>query len=459
MKKAAYILVFLIAFGASYFLLPYFKDIENPHNRYVYAAANASIEKTEIDPADNTFVERITTDSGTEEIEYIVLRRPDDFEKYLLNGVVEVYYLEHTNLNYILAADIDFNGKPSARLDVTAREIGKSALATFNGVFNGNGYKIKNVAIKEGIFGTVGTNATVKKLIIDASCSVSNVALTNTNNGLISQVKNYAKVITTAARPSTAVGIAVTNGGTVTLSYNAGTISGTSGIVETNNGTVSVCSNEGTVLGTTSYAGGIVAINNAEITECINSGEVGSKNSAYAGGIVAYSKGGTVKDSDNTDDAVIMGYAAVGGIAGNFYGTIENCKNYGLVKAVQKGDIDSYAGGIAGKADSAVETSLITGCKNTAVIIGQNADGILGNVEDIKDKNLPVKLTSNQNDGRLNGRTEFTLKLDSFLTSYKLVIIAVIAVIVVAAIISIIVDRVNAVKNRRTEIDTMLYNL
>ena len=215
--------------------------------------------------------------------------------------------------------------------------IGSSYYTAFTGIFDGNGFAIKNLQIKitsdttvyAGLFGY--NKGTVKNLgMVDGSVSATLSASGDTSASVC------------------AGGIAGINFyGTITNCYNTGSVSAhttgrsyydfvqAGGIAGDNSfGTITNCYNTGSVSATATsydvsvYAGGITGDNFGAITDCYNTGNVTA-----------------------TADSGSIFFAYAGGIAGdNSYGTITNCYNTGSVSATATAyNVSVYAGGIAGK--------------------------------------------------------------------------------------------------------------
>ncbi|MDR3262894.1 MAG: hypothetical protein LBT30_01120 [Clostridiales bacterium] len=441
MKKLIYALIFVIAFGTSYLLLPYFRNIDNPRLRYVYAITDASTSHISI-PSDATYY--YDAENG---INYRIIRASslDDttiFTKVMggIGSATVVGYEFVAGRDYILASDISFLGK-ALRSTTVGLAVGR--------VFNGNGYKITNAAITggNGIF-TVNKGK-IKNLVIDATCTASGSVITANNEGLIESVVNNANVTASTTASSVNGGLAALNSGTIRDCVNHGDTTGQGGIVGFNlaEGKIENSINNGVVGTSRLYAGGIAGRNEGTITGCENYGDVSGK-APYAGGIAGISIG-TVSASEN--NASVIGESAAGGIAGVFKGLIQDSNNYRLVKATGTSGI---AGGIAGRTDSGAtaENTTISGCKNNAVVIGNTSNGILGNKSDDK-----ATITDTKNYGRLNGKTELTLKIDAVLAQFKVIILGVVGALLIFAFISMIVDRVKIINNRRREIESVLY--
>lgn len=278
----------------------------------------------------------------------------------------------------VLDADIDLAGVEL----VTAED--------FYGVFDGQGYSIKNWNTTRGLF--ILNHGTVKNIVIDSTCTLTaptdgnNVSLIVEDNeepGIVEGCVNNGKVIVTDV---SAVGRRI--GGVVGVSYgtvrnciNNGDIEVTSAAVNNNqqvggvvgycnpnagskealgtaflancinNGNVTVvfpCQPKkamvGGVLGGTQNAASTTAAHLGTIKNCINNGDVkyrfevlNTGTYGNVGGVVGYAQAdliecnnyGRVEYSTPTDPANAGTRAAAGGVAGcNLFG-IENCNNYG----------------------------------------------------------------------------------------------------------------------------------
>ena len=312
---------------------------------------------------------------------------PND-SKYKLPDLNDKGVYEITN-EYQLALIADMpNGKyiQSDNIDLSGyewRPIGNSS-NKFNGTFDSQEYTISNLSVNinsksgnvySGLFGHLGSNATVKNLkMINSEIS------TNSES-------SYAY----------SGGIAGLNEGTITNCYNSGDVTANSessyaysgGIAGLNEGTITNCYNSGDVTATANkYAlsGGIAGSNGASgdntgtITNCYNSGDVtaNSNSKAYSGGIAGRNFG-TIQNCYNS--GVVIGTTHSGGIAGYNYGTITNCYNTGAVSVTANGYV--YSGGIAGYNST---NGTITNCYNSGdVARSSNSGGIAGrNLETIE---------------------------------------------------------------------------
>ena len=164
-------------------------------------------------------------------------------------------------------------------------------------------------------------------------------------------------------------------GGTVTDSYNTGTVSGhcdVGGVVGRNAGTGTVVKysyNTGSVKGTgtsSSCVGGVVGDNNGTVSNSYNTGSVSG--SSCIGGVAGDNgHGGTVSNSYNIGS--VSGSSCVGGVAGDNNGTVSNSYNAGNMRGSNK------VGGVVGDNCGTVEYSYNIGSVSGA---GYSVGGVVG---------------------------------------------------------------------------------
>ena len=248
--------------------------------------------------------------------------------------------------NYILMNDIVFEEADFEKGgDFYNGGKGWSPIGTgsteFTGIFDGNGYKIKNLYInspEQGYIGLFGylNDATIKNLTL--------------------------------------------NNADITGCWSTG---GVAGFVY---GVVSNCNVDGSITSESHYIGGIVgsSFSSSTIANCNFNGSVTGGD--YAGGIVGYTVNSiTVKDCNV--QGKISGNKYVGGIVGNqqagghyssskYKNYINNCNNAANISAV------SYAGGIVGysESDNYYCSSFIQYCSNSGNVSATEsiAGGIAG---------------------------------------------------------------------------------
>ena len=279
--------------------------------------------------------------------------------KTVPDGYTEISSVEELNavrdnLNgkYILMNDVDLSSvtdwKPIGNKDVP-----------FTGVFNGNGYSVKNLSVTEAANKSIGLFGEIK------DATVANVYIDNINVkinypyqvtyciGAVAGVVNSSNVLNCSASGS----IDVTAGGTFCVGGIVGYISEGNSLIanclnNTNIQAEGVISDDGFGLGSVIYAhiGGVSGIvyNGNTISRCINNGNIGVTplNSVYAGGICGSALyNAPVTDCANSGDISVNGIATAGGICGQS-NTIANCYNTGTISVDNENK--SKLGGIAG---------------------------------------------------------------------------------------------------------------
>lgn len=194
----------------------------------------------------------------------------------------------------------------------------------FNGYFDGNGKTLSRLIVdrtdasNNGLFGELGSSATVKGLHLDTSCKISVTvsssfsgsvfagAIAGVSHGSIYQCSNSAPVKVSAEGNSEGFGISYYSGGLVGQSY---------GSLEEcyNRGKIS-CIQPENIYNSTTYAGGITGAQfNTPIRSCYNAGDVVSQ-PAYAGGIAGQ---GTTRITNSYNIGVISSsWNISGGISG-----------------------------------------------------------------------------------------------------------------------------------------------
>ena len=170
------------------------------------------------------------------------------------------------------------------------------AIVTFEGVFDGNGFSLKNWKAQNGLFHEILDGGVVRNLIIDKSCSMK----------------------------------AQNKDGEFFLGW----------IADINNGTVENCENYGSLNHKSSYSGcnifvgGLVGSNRYVVISCKNYGKISSRCSGSIGGNEVIHLGGIVGGCYNT---IVPG------------ATIARCQNFGEVS--YNGDVPiSRVAGIVGEA-------------------------------------------------------------------------------------------------------------
>ena len=209
----------------------------------------------------------------------------------------------------------------------------------YNGIFDGNGYCIRDMEIDDGgsgksylaLFGNIGANGVVKNLSIE-HCTVT-AGGTTVGGDYIG-------------------GIAALNYGTITNCYVEGTINGRdsrSGVLcaENNGGNIESCYSTGTVTGLR-HVGGLCGYNNdGTIRDCYSSADV-------TGPVDSFSLGGLCGENGNGGNITqcyasgkITGEDYMGGFCGKNYNssTIRDCYAIGDVNGITA---SSAIGGFCG---------------------------------------------------------------------------------------------------------------
>ena len=218
---------------------------------------------------------------------------------------------KHMNKHFILMKDIDLRGVE----DFKPIAIGSGVtrfFTRFEGVFDGNGKKIKNLRIRRpgryatdavGFFGVIGVNGVVKKVGLEDVDIVG---------------KNFLG------------GIVGYNFGRIESSYVTGKVGGelvVGGVVGFNKGKVEGSYMRGDVLGKDIQVGGLVGHNIGRIGNSYAAGTVTGNN--VVGGLVGINNQGRVGNSYAT--VTVTGNNGVGGLVGKNLGVIRNSYTAGTV--------------------------------------------------------------------------------------------------------------------------------
>ncbi|MHC4584975.1 MAG: hypothetical protein ACYS3N_10615, partial [Planctomycetota bacterium] len=254
---------------------------------------------------------------------------------------------EDYDKHFILIADIDLDPNLPGRKafdraviapDVNSVEDGFQG-TPFTGVFDGRNYLITNLTIEGGSYlGLFGKLGDVGKL--DEGAEILNLGLSAIS---VNGVGMYIS------------GLVGHNHGSITKSYNIGTVNGVQGVgglVGFNTGRITASYSIGTITGDLEI-GGLVGENWGSITASYSTGEV--RGDVDTGGLVGENKG-PIDKSYST--CVVIGNLVVGGLVGdnkndaqhevarwpygNFAGTIDNCYSTGPVTG------NDYVGGLVG---------------------------------------------------------------------------------------------------------------
>ncbi len=223
---------------------------------------------------------------------------------------------------FVLANDIDL-----ADIDWTPAG---NAEAPFKGTFDGNGYTISNLTVKNHDYASFISHA-------DASSIIRNVYFENLS---LTSTKHAAGVVCVAAEGITIENVIV-SGEIEAPSYAGGILHNAA------NAVLKSCVNFATINAT--RAAGIASwvTSNASIQDCVNYGTV--YGSAGASGI-AHGFAGSVKNCVNYGKITSDGIEPAAGIAGvqKAASTYEYCTNYGAVTSTPD-NANSSAAGILGQ--------------------------------------------------------------------------------------------------------------
>ena len=228
------------------------------------------------------------------------------------------------------------------------KPIGETTDKAFSGVFNGNGFEIKNLYIKTS-YAALFTN------VVDGE--ILNLKLTNaniTNSGCGAGFAYYATnskinncgidgIVKSSSNATTAGFVYTANNCEIKDCYNNADIRGvcTAGISSyAYDSIIENCYNTGEINGR-GCSGGVVGYGtNLNMENCYNTGNVIDA-FAPAGGLIYSVSSCNITNSYNTGD--VSGYSGAGGIAQNISNsTLEKCYNEGYINS-----LNSSAAGIA----------------------------------------------------------------------------------------------------------------
>ncbi len=317
-----------------------------------------SAEDASVDVWDGTSVSTELSGSGTSADPYLIQSGAD--LKLWSNkaaggkGYVGEYFL--------LTNDIDLGGK-------------NLVIATFSGIFDGNGYEIKGIQI---VYNTLNDVGFFRRL----GGTVKNLTLTGSVWGK-QNVGGFA-------------GIILSTGATISNCVSNMTVKGESAVAgifgnayHTNAVTLNIfsCVNNGTVTSTTTnrantagivgYVGSMATVN---VYYSQNNGDITNTAVPDVAGIVGKSAG-TVNAKYCVNTGKITGASCVGGILGynetaTAKATIDHCVNYGQIVTSRTGGATTSIGAILGLFYTNVSNTTVTNsyyCKDD-VVIGTAAD-------------------------------------------------------------------------------------
>jgi hypothetical protein len=292
--------------------------------------------------------------------------------------------------------DLDFSGKTFATVDDGTHK--------YAGVWNGNGYMMKNVtSVNVPMFYTPA-GAKLNDIIIDGSCSFSKTTAYAGHWGIIARTLEPGEMNRCEVHCD------------YSFDYKASSAVGYGGLVGRTTGSISNCKMYGDFIYTRTtdaketapiYAGGVVGfVNGGSASGCEMHGNVlfnlpdeaycpvcETTNKYYCiGGVVGYDSGtATVEDCSMYGNLTYKDHvwnAFVGGVIGNHEGTlVNNCTMNGDLTAVQQYSTVSYerlfVGGVLGRSTSKVTNCTSTSGKSLAIgssVNAINAGGVVGSL-------------------------------------------------------------------------------
>ncbi|MGN1097211.1 MAG: GLUG motif-containing protein, partial [Christensenellales bacterium] len=364
--------------------------------------------------------------------------------------VSAVWEKTYKNYNYVTVASdiksIDKNANYYFLNDIDMWGVEFNAVSEFNGIIEGNGFKINNFTISgdNGYTGFIGiNNGTIKNLTIQAdinyTSSKENIycgIIAAVNKGTISgcatngeiNVEMKGNAVFVSEYNGYVGGVVGTNdGGTITDCKTLANVYVTTNNVRINpyaggfaganlKGTISNSSANSYVKSVItnavsvckSYAGGFTALNKGVINGCSAKAYDKTSASDFVGGFAAVNEG-SVKKSFSTGK--ISGKDNVGGLIGHNSGTVVNC--YSQVTVSGKEKVGGLVGYNSGKISYAYASGNASGEKSIGGLVGENAKGASivkafakGNVTSTKDVWISKEWAGGlvgKNDGSVTG--------------------------------------------------------
>ncbi len=287
--------------------------------------------------------------------------------------------------HFKLMADIDLSGysydKAVIAPDVNDAEGGLQGIP-FTGVFDGNNHVISHLTIQGGsglgLFGTIGSEATVTNLGLEA------VDVNGTGAMHIG-------------------GLVGVNWGSITTSFSTGAINGNwhvGGLVGLNGGSITASHSTAMVRGE-SLVGGLAGINMyGNVIKCCAAGTVTYTNPSLVfpegkfGGLVGVNRGGSITASCSI--GTVTGRSDAGGLVGSNGGSISNCYSSAPVNSThwsvgglvgRNSDCFRWFSGtrcLNGNITSSYSTGTVSGGGNAGGLVGYNDEGITSSFWDIE---------------------------------------------------------------------------
>ena len=291
--------------------------------------------------------------------------------------------------------------------DIDLAGVTLPAVSSFAGTFDGNGKSLKNWTTDKPLFTKIVAGATVKGIVLDASCKLSlkeqstkpAAFIVAENAGTVSGCTNNANIDYTRSSNlryrqfGTIVGVSsgkvsdCHNTGNISITipkldyekgngnnYQHQTIGGVVGAFDAEAETVAVenCTNTGNItfnfhgvsadeLRPHMVIGGVCGLAGAEYvaaksTEAVNNGTISGCTNE---GALTF----------NYEGMIGGGYSIMGGVIGYIEGTVDACNNYGALNLIGGTDSASSFGAPAlGGVVAAVVAGDVKGCSNTGVV-------------------------------------------------------------------------------------------
>ena len=259
--------------------------------------------------------------------------------------------------NYHLTADIDLGGEEWV------------PVASFEGIFDGQGHAVKNLTMTElAIDPATGNFYAGLFAALSSAGGIKNLGLEDTNIDVKDTPASDAK-------PIDAGGICALNDGTISNCYSTGAMSLS---LENSSGSHPLFSKEinyfaGAINNATKVNVGGICAQSGSINNCYNTATISTSCffQDFSGGICGYNKNGTIVNCYNAGEVThvsLTNSGVAGGICGEASGsTISNCYNTSAVT-------QWFAGGICGNA----KESTIENCYNAGAVTAEHNKGVLG---------------------------------------------------------------------------------
>lgn len=270
-------------------------------------------------------------------------------------------------------------------------------ISSFVGVFDGQGYSIKNWKAKSGLVDELAQGGVIRNLIIDKSCSMKVTSgseeffcgfIAHRSNGLIENCENHGSIVHKSEYSEADVylgGIVGSSRWGMLNCRNYGDITSES---------ISTSQKRGVAVNIGGVAGG--DYNKVEkkpsVSWCINYGKityVGDSPTVNVAGVIGMSeKKVPLKYCVNRGEVIVTAQSDAGdpkihscnvsGVCANTSGNVVDCDNYGRI--VAGGTFATVVGGVVGLEGSA---SVITGCLNYGYVSStsaatSNLGGVIG---------------------------------------------------------------------------------